>query len=336
MNSPSFESYSQNGEDVILWRAFHEVDHGRYIDVGAYHPSADSVTMAFYKRGWQGITIEPDAQHAQLHREVRPRDIQIEAAITLKDLDTTTLHLVEGTGLSTLDLTLSDMHQASGKQIRDVEVRTRRLDKVLEEVDWHGHDIHFMSVDTEGSERDVLESVDLWSWRPWVLVVEATEPNSTKSTREAWEDVVVSAGYRFCLFDGLSCFFVAEEHQELSQALNYPACVLDNFTTLAFREQAAGAQKVPGLIEDVARWRTESTRRWASAMAEAEVAARLRSDLDAQHENMAALQRHSDQLQREVEALRTQVADLRESTSWRVTRPLRAVSGLLLRRPKPE
>lgn len=39
----AFISYAQNFEDVMLWRALKLFGPGRYIDVGANHPSQDSV-----------------------------------------------------------------------------------------------------------------------------------------------------------------------------------------------------------------------------------------------------------------------------------------------------
>jgi hypothetical protein len=43
--SDPFVSYAQNGEDVLLFRALHDVRHGFYIDVGAAEPEADSVPV---------------------------------------------------------------------------------------------------------------------------------------------------------------------------------------------------------------------------------------------------------------------------------------------------
>jgi hypothetical protein len=40
-------SYSQNNEDILLWRALKNVEKGFYIDVGANHPVDDSVTKLF-------------------------------------------------------------------------------------------------------------------------------------------------------------------------------------------------------------------------------------------------------------------------------------------------
>ena len=65
-------SYAQTHEDVLLWRALHNVQHGFYIDVGAHDPTALSVTRAFYEHGWHGINVEPDPQYAEKLRKERP------------------------------------------------------------------------------------------------------------------------------------------------------------------------------------------------------------------------------------------------------------------------
>jgi FkbM family methyltransferase len=330
VTSQRFDSYAQNAEDVVLWRALRGVGEGRYIDVGANDPRADSVTMAFYARGWSGIAIEPDPQFAALQREQRPRDRLIEAAITAKDNGTATLHVVDGTGLSTLSDAYGKQHRESGRATHDITVSTRRLDDVLSAAGWAGQDIHFMSVDTEGSEREVLESIDLHAWRPWILVIEATAPNTTTSTRHEWESIVTEAGYRFTFFDGLSRFYVADEHYErLAPALSYPACALDNHTTLAMRECW---QRATTLQDDLVRWRGRALRHWAADS----VAADLRVRLDTAQQQLAAAQAElsrllaeQDRLQAEQELLRQDVLAVHASTSWRVTGPLRAVGAAL-------
>lgn len=52
-------SYSQNFEDIILWRALKNIENGFYIDVGANDPVVHSVTKLFYENGWRGINCEP-------------------------------------------------------------------------------------------------------------------------------------------------------------------------------------------------------------------------------------------------------------------------------------
>ena len=333
MTPPVFQSYSQNGEDVVLWRALRGVDRGRYIEVGANDPVKFSMSMAFYSLGWNGITVEPDPAFAKLQREQRPRDLVIEAAITTKDRDTAVFHVVEGTGLSTLEDTFAEVHARSDYDVHELTVTTRRMDSVLHDAGWQGKDIHFMSVDTEGSERDVLESMDFGAWRPWVLVVEATEPLTTESTRHVWEDIVTGAGYQFCLFDGLSCFYVAQERsQQLGSALSYPACPLDNYTPATLRDclerveaehaLAEGrAHESRALVQDVIRWRAQAISGWAAAIDR-------EGELAAGRAEIHALQDQRRLYAEQAEALQQRIAELEASTSWRVTEPLRRVSGL--------
>src|SRR4051794_3459765 len=149
--------------------------------------------------------------YAEQHRAERPRDILIEAAISSDPAGTLVLHQIAETGLSSLLDSVGDVHRESGRTVTEVTVPVRRLDQILDLAGWDGLDIHFLKVDVEGAERSVLETVDLKRWRPWVLVIEATEPNSTTESHQSWESVLLDADYRFCLFDGLSRFYVAGE-----------------------------------------------------------------------------------------------------------------------------
>ena len=76
----TFTSYAQNCEDVLLWRVLKGVHRGVYVDVGASHPVVDSVTFAFYERGWRGINIEPVAADHALLQLYRPGDINLQLA----------------------------------------------------------------------------------------------------------------------------------------------------------------------------------------------------------------------------------------------------------------
>jgi hypothetical protein len=333
-----FQSFSGNGEDVVLWRVLRGVDIGRYIEVGANHPCRDSATMAFYKRGWTGITVELDPMLAALQRTHRPADIVVEAEVAAAG-DTPTLQLVAGAGLSTPDHTVPPAPARSRSPTVNMGVPIPQLASVLEDVGWSGQDIHFLAINAKGSQRTVLESIDLTAWRPWVLLVRATDPNSTRSSRDDWEDVVLGAGYQVCLFDGISRFYVSDERTEqLAGPLSYPACIRDNYIPPALREceERAGraqelaqerAEEIQVLVGQVVRWRAEAVTRWATAIGgptrELEV---QQSQMDAE---LATARSQRSLLEQEVQSLRDRVLDLETSTSWRVTRPLRSASGLL-------
>ncbi|GAB3029810.1 FkbM family methyltransferase [Parafrigoribacterium mesophilum] len=237
MTTP-FISFAQNGEDVILNRALADVETGRYVDVGANHPLIDSVTRSFYDRGWAGVAIEPNPSFASMYRSERPRDTVIEAAVTDTPDATATFHVIDGTGLSTLVDSISAEHVKGGYGVSDLTVPTIRLDAAIEQSGIGGSDVHFLVVDAEGAEERVLRSLDFMKYRPWILVIEATSPGTTTASHSSWEPLVLAAGYEFCLFDGLSRYYVSKERSaQLKAALSYPACVFDNFITQ--REQRA-------------------------------------------------------------------------------------------------
>ncbi|HVE48310.1 MAG TPA: FkbM family methyltransferase [Casimicrobiaceae bacterium] len=227
----SFISYAQNYEDVTLFRALKDVVRGVYIDVGAGDPVNDSVTRAFYERGWRGVNIEPVASaHARLVAD-RPEDTNLNAAAGATT-GRVTLHEVVGTGMSTLVADIAEQHRAAGHAIRGVDVPVTTLDVVWDEQ--RLDTVHFLKIDVEGAERDVLEGIDLTVRRPWVILVEATLPNSMEKVHESWEALLTSRSYVFVHFDGLNRFYVASEKvDELRESLSLPPNYFDRFVRYA-------------------------------------------------------------------------------------------------------
>jgi FkbM family methyltransferase len=233
-------SYAQNHEDVALMRALRHLPQGFYIDVGAHDPVADSVTKAFYDRGWHGINIEPVAQWFDRLAAQRPRDINLQVAVGASN-GQLELHEVEGTGLST-----SDEHQAAQYRAEGLAVQTHRFEQLTLDTVCSRHacdrEIHFLKIDVEGAERSVLQGIDLRRYRPWVVVIEATRPRSTESTHREWEGLLLSRGYQFVWFDGLNRFYVADERESLRPLLAQPPSVHDDcmhFTERFLRDDVA-------------------------------------------------------------------------------------------------
>jgi FkbM family methyltransferase len=270
VSTQTFVSHGQNREDVVLWRALSAVGVGRYVEVGGNDPVIYSITRSFYDRGWAGLVVEPEPQFAAQQRAQRPRDVLVEAAITSSE-GPVVLQRFAGTGLSTLDASIGQGHEESGFERDELSVPGKRLDTVLAEHGFDRGDVHFLVVDVEGLEADVLSTVDLASWRPWILVVEATRPLSDVSTHDEWEPGVLASGYQFCLFDGVSRFYVAQEHAEgLGWALSHPACALDDFIDADRQHLMERAARYEG---QVLRWRRAALETWAIASAESHMGA---------------------------------------------------------------
>lgn len=224
-NGPVVVSYAQNGEDVRLWRAF-EPHVGFYVDVGAGHPVTHSVTKLFYDAGWSGINIEPGPTY-EAFASSRPRDVNLPLAISRESGEAVMWITSPDPGLSSLVRPAAEL-LPPGFSVSPRTVRRARLDEVLEE-HARGRRIDFLKIDVEGTERDVLESIDLTEIRPTVVVVEAISPLDFRPTYGVWEPLLLAAGYVRAAFDGLNRFYAHEEHSDLVAALEYPVTVLDRY-----------------------------------------------------------------------------------------------------------
>ena len=238
----SFVSYAQNFEDVMLWRALKHIEQGFYIDVGAWSPDRDSVTRAFYERGWRGINIEPNSEFHQQLEASRPRDVNLKVAISDTE-GSMTMNFLANTGLSTLDDSIAQQHQAAGWEATRREVAVKTLVAIWQQHVPDGQPVHFLKVDVEGFEAAVLRGNDWARHRPWVVVVEATLPMSQVESHAEWEPTLLDAGYKFAYADGLNRFYVAEEHADLLPAFEYPPNFFDEFVLASHQQSEARAQQ---------------------------------------------------------------------------------------------
>lgn len=366
----NFISYAQNFEDVMLWRALKQVGTGFYIDVGANDPSHLSVTRAFYEAGWRGINIEPVKAYYDLLSAQRPNDVNlcVGAGAAPGKLQ---LFNIPDTGLATADPAVAERHRSMGWNVIPEEMTVQTLTQIC---DTHvSGPIHFLKIDVEGAERDVLLGLDLARWRPWIVVVEATVPLSEEQVHHRWEHLLLDAKYDHVYFDGLNRYYLANEHAELKPAFDSPPNPFDQFIT---REANDAIVKYYATREELDRTQAELTEAKEArlqaerAVAEVEQTAAQRRvellDQQAKHadaleltkiRHLADLQKYQDetesaraafelqstQARRELEQkfadelayVRGQMAQLDEkiatllnSSSWRITAPLRKIASL--------
>lgn len=308
----SFITYAQNFEDVMLMRALKDVRDGFYIDVGAHDPESGSVTKSFYDIGWHGINVEPTSVPFERLALDRPRDINLQVCVGAND-GTIDLYDIQPSGLATALPEVAEMHRTQGHTVTLVHPPVRRLDGICK--DFAAKEIHFLKIDVEGYEKQALQGMDFSRFRPWILVIEATIPNSPVENHGEWEEIVLEARYRFAYFDGLNRFYVAEEHSELLESFRKPPNFFDGFALAPScyfaRETLAHGER--GIAS--ANLRAESAQSHAAQEERRAVAAEARAAAEA-----ARAQAVQDQLTRVL-----------ASRSWRITRPLRWL-GLQARR----
>jgi FkbM family methyltransferase len=238
---PRLISYAQNFEDVMLARVFAGRDNGFYVDVGAADPVNLSVTKWFYDLGWSGLNIEPNKQLFDRLAADRSRDINLNcgAGATASEAQFFEPDVGE---LSSFDSRVQDKAQSNGVPGSTRTVAVAPLTDLLK-LHCPGRAIDFLKIDVEGWEAEVLKGLDLRQYRPIVIVIEATIPQTQIESHMEWEPGVLCADYSFVYFDGVNRFYLANEHPDLKKHFTSPPNAFDEFETFALVRAKADAEQ---------------------------------------------------------------------------------------------
>ena len=194
-NSYATQSYSQEGEDIILKRIFECKTNGFYIDVGAHHPKRFSNTYLFYKKGWNGINIDAMPGSMVLFRKLRSRDINIEAAITNEKREMS-FFMFNESALNTFDKNLATERINHGWQLlKEQNIITITLRELLKNNFDFDRKIDFMSIDVEGLNLEVLHSNDWQTFRPEYILIECLNFSMNALTKSETYQFLAQQGY---------------------------------------------------------------------------------------------------------------------------------------------
>ena len=159
-------SYAQNGEDLIIEKLFDKNFSGKYLEIGAYHPTRLSNTYRLYKKGWRGSVVEANPEVKNIFTKIRPEDKFYNFGIS-SDNKILNYYQFLIPALNTFSkkeavINVKNKH----KLVNIIKVPTKTVNEVLEK------DIDFLSLDTEGFDEMILKG---WNWKkcyPKVICVE--------------------------------------------------------------------------------------------------------------------------------------------------------------------
>ena len=80
--------FGEFGEDILINRFFRKKNDGFYVDIGCYHPIKGSLTYYLYKKGWRGLNVDLSKVSIDLFKLARPKDHNVQAAVTDFDGET--------------------------------------------------------------------------------------------------------------------------------------------------------------------------------------------------------------------------------------------------------
>jgi FkbM family methyltransferase len=178
------ESYAQSSEDAILSMLLVEVFGIRqpsYLDIGAHDPVQFSNTYLFYRGGSRGVCVEPDPELLARIKLIRPGDTCLNVGVGVGAERQAEFFVLSARTLSTFSREEADAQVRTG-QYRIEKTLQIPLVPVNEIITQHfprGPD--FVSLDTEGMDLAILQSVDFEKHRPLALCVETlTHPEERR------------------------------------------------------------------------------------------------------------------------------------------------------------
>jgi FkbM family methyltransferase len=177
----SFKYYSQNREDIFLYRNFlnKKVNDGIYVELGAMNGVTYSNTLFLENNlGYKGLLIEPNnKQYTELKKNRSNNFNENYAVDTLE----TTKTFIGTNACGGLVETMAKSHKETWhKNKSEYLVKTIPINKLLKK-----HNISyidFFSIDVEGGELRVLETMD-WSIPVYLICIELDNQNIEKDDK---------------------------------------------------------------------------------------------------------------------------------------------------------
>jgi FkbM family methyltransferase len=202
------QSYAQEGEDLVLDRFMDDVATGFYVEVGSHHPFRFSNTYLFYRRGWQGICIDPLPNSKALFNKWRPRDLALELGVSTIPSNMK-YYLFNEPALNTFDPLLAKERDGlrNFRMVGTKDVPTLPLSSILDTHLPANQIIDFLSVDVEGLDLQVLQSNDWSKYRPRFVVAECLKTDLLSMNGDPIVHYLASLGYKALAKTGNSVIF---------------------------------------------------------------------------------------------------------------------------------
>ena len=184
-------SHSQLQQDLIAIFLFN-TNKGFFCEVGGGDGITYSNSFLLEKMGWQGLIVEP--ARANLKKIVRSRSCQLSkkaawsvSGLNLKFVETKNLELSTLDDFKNSDGNASDRISVSGEYL----VQTTTLTEVLNEFGFP-RNFEYLSIDTEGSELEVLKGLDFNQFSPMLITIE----HNFTANRELVREFLSIFGYK--------------------------------------------------------------------------------------------------------------------------------------------
>ena len=207
-------SYSQSGEDLIIKFIFDAIGihKPRYLDIGAYHPEILSNTALFYQNGSHGINVEANPYLLDNFFTKRPKDINLNLGVgsASNKLD---FYVMSTPTLSTFSQEEVQKYVAETKHTLQeiIPIQVETINQIVNQYAG-GCFPELLSLDVEGLDLAILQSIDYQKSYPIVICVETISFSETGEGEKNHQvsDFLTSQGYLIYADTYINTIFVKE------------------------------------------------------------------------------------------------------------------------------
>jgi len=169
-------SYSQSGEDLILLKylKYKNIEKGKYLDIGAFHPRWASNTHLLHKEGFSGYCVDLDEKRLRWFRFARGNKVKtICGAVSntyeefikiYKFKRKTPFSLIDTTSLKH-----AEYFRSKGKvKYEEINIKNLHINDIFNKVG----KINVLNIDIEGKDFEVIKQSNLEIIDPEVILIE--------------------------------------------------------------------------------------------------------------------------------------------------------------------
>jgi FkbM family methyltransferase len=166
--------YSQFKQDQYIYENyFQNKTNGYFVDIGAYDGETDSNSLFFENLGWDGVCIEPNPEMFKKLQKIR-KCTYFPYAISNKEEILQFFQIKEG-GPSTLSGLVEEYTQEAIARINNhnvddfdyINVECKLFNNII-----NVYNIDYLSLDTEGNELKILQSINFNLYNIDIITVE--------------------------------------------------------------------------------------------------------------------------------------------------------------------
>ena len=186
-------SYSQLGQDLEVLRVYNNKRNGVFIEIGASDGIELSNTYLLEtKYEWTGVCVEPIPKRFELLCKNRPNSACCNKAVFNESNKTVIFDIANNYDLlSGISANIDCHKQSVDSNKTTILVKTISFNDLLETYNLPLF-IDYLSLDTEGSELEILKSVDLQKYTFGLIDV---EHNYIEPRRTQIRELLTSNGY---------------------------------------------------------------------------------------------------------------------------------------------